>query len=212
VTGPRLIISNYGTLLDVVDAKGKSRFGKLERDGFRVSYKTKNESAKAVYAIGSTSAKGLVPGEVRYHGRSARVTVMSEDKKLTMMSYFTLDENARTLFIRRTIRNTSCEPVLLESTRFSYERSFFPESGGVPMLEDRIDIVRNRKEPAFKFLRLAQVLHTFIDGNKRLLGKVATLFRVKSFAAKEAQDLWVVALIEPLKVVFDIETPRNLTN
>jgi hypothetical protein len=139
VTGSRLIISRYGTLLDVVDAKGKSRFGKLKRDGFRVSYKTKTEAAKTLYAIGATSAKGLVPGEVRYHAGSARVTVMSEDKKLAIMSYFALDEKATTLFIRRTIRNISCEPVLIEATRFSYERSFFPTSGGVPMLEDRID-------------------------------------------------------------------------
>jgi len=39
------------------------------------------------------------------------------------------------------------------------------------------DVVRNGKKPALKLLRLAQVFQSFIDGNKRLLGEVAALFR-----------------------------------
>src|ERR1044072_3487958 len=129
-TGPSLIISKYGTLLDVIGANGKSRFGKLERDGFRLTYGTKSQKAKVVSAVGSTQVVGLLPGEVKFAGSSARVTIMTEDKKLSVTSYFMLDEAANTLFIRRTIRNISCEPVQLGATRYSIERSLFTPPGG----------------------------------------------------------------------------------
>src|SRR6185295_2945447 len=74
------------------------------------------------------------------------------------------------------------------------------------------DVMRNRKKPAFKLLRLAQVLQSFIDGNKRLLGEVAALFRVKSFAPEEAQHLSVVALKEPVEVSFYIQPLLNLAD
>ena len=64
--------------------------------------------------------------------------------------------------------------------------------------------MRNCEKPTLELLRLAQVLQSFIDGNKRLLGEVAALFRVKSFATKEAQYLRVVAFKKPLEVFFDV--------
>jgi hypothetical protein len=64
--------------------------------------------------------------------------------------------------------------------------------------------MRDSKEPAFELVLLPQVLQSFIDGNKRLLGEVAALFRVKSLAPKKAQNLSVVALKKTTEIVFDV--------
>ena len=63
----RLIISQYGTLLDILDENGKSRFGKLKGDGFAITYKVKDKEVTAS-ARGATEAKGLVKGKINYYG------------------------------------------------------------------------------------------------------------------------------------------------
>jgi hypothetical protein len=72
--------------------------------------------------------------------------------------------------------------------------------------------VRNRKEPAFKLLLLAQVLQSFIDGNKNILGEIGASLRVKSFAAKESAELSVMPNKQPVKVSLDIQALFDLTN
>ena len=68
------------------------------------------------------------------------------------------------------------------------------------------------EEPAFKLFFLPQLPQSFIDRNKRLLGEVATIFRVKSFAPKEANYLSVMSLEEPVEVFFNILPLFDLAN
>jgi hypothetical protein len=112
----RLIISQYGTLLDILDAKGKSRYGKLKSDGFAITYKVNGKEGQ-VAARGVTDAEGLVPGKINYYGRTATVSVMTEDKMLQITSYFILNEIRNTLTILRRITNKSGMPLQLTSTR-----------------------------------------------------------------------------------------------
>jgi hypothetical protein len=123
-TGPSLIISEYGTLVDVFDADGKSLFGKLERDAFRVSYRT-NGKTSSVFAVGAANVKrlqqGLQPGEVKLDGLSASVTITTTDKALQITSHFSVDAVAKELIIRRSFRNISGRHLRLLSTKQSVD-------------------------------------------------------------------------------------------
>jgi hypothetical protein len=100
-----LVISGYGTLLDIIDADGRSLFGTLKLDGFRVSYKTQGK-IKSASAIGA-KVQGLQPGQVKLEGASTSITVKTNDGKLAITSYFSFDDGAKTLTIRRSFRNIS---------------------------------------------------------------------------------------------------------
>jgi hypothetical protein len=113
----RLIISEYGTLLDVLDADGKSRFGALKHAGFRSSYKLSGNKTKIVSAIGADSA-GLRPGQIHVDGNSTSVTVTTDDGALEITSEFTIDDQTNQLIIRRTIKNTSNKKLDLQQTEY----------------------------------------------------------------------------------------------
>lgn len=110
--GQSFAISEYGTLLDVFDANGKSRFGKIVGDGFDVSYKIRRKTA-AASALGTTTS-GLQRGSVESDGQSATSIVVTRDNALEITSYFILDENAKELIIARQFRNLSRKPMTLQ--------------------------------------------------------------------------------------------------
>ena len=108
-------ISEQGTLLELFDTNGKSKFGKISHDGFDLTYETTGKKM-AVSAIG-TQSKGLQAGEVKSDGASAAVSVKTKDEALEITSYFTFDEKANELIIGRKIRNLSQQPVTLLKVR-----------------------------------------------------------------------------------------------
>lgn len=103
-TGKAFVVSKYGTLLDVLD-DGKSRFGKLELEGYRVSYEIRGK-LKTVSAMGETGGKGLRPGQVTVDGQAASITVTTDDGALEITSRFSLT-NEKKLVISRKLRNIS---------------------------------------------------------------------------------------------------------
>ena len=90
------------------------------------------------------------------------------------------------------------------ATRFQRQLDRGPFLRGPALNRTAPDIVRDGKQPTLKLLFLPKLFYTSVDGNERLLGKVATIFRVKTLAPKEAQYLSVMPLKEPVEVVFYI--------
>lgn len=113
----RLIISEYGTLLDVLDADGKSRFGSLKHAGFRLSYKLNGKKTKTVWASAAVSV-GLRPGQIKVDKNTASVTVTTDDGALEITSEFTLDDGTNQLIIRRILKNTSVKELGLQQTEY----------------------------------------------------------------------------------------------
>ncbi|MEK6281814.1 MAG: hypothetical protein AABN95_15785 [Acidobacteriota bacterium] len=113
--GQSFAISEHGTLLELFDGSGKSRFGKIVGDGFEVRYKTPGQTV-AASAIGS-KRRGLQGAQVELNGQSATASAMTEDQTLEITSYFILDDNAKELTIGRKFRNVSLKPLTLEMVR-----------------------------------------------------------------------------------------------
>lgn len=113
---PSLAINKYGTLSEIFDADGKSRFGKLKNNGFEVSYRSKGKT-RLISAVGNKKTTGLVQGEVKTDGQVAVVTTTTSDRALEITSYFILDEEKKTLIIRRNFKNISTRPVVLRDMR-----------------------------------------------------------------------------------------------
>lgn len=109
-------VSKYGTLLEIFDANGKSRFGKLTNNGFQVSYRSKGKT-KSISAVGEKTAAGLVEGEVKVDGQSATVTATTSDHALEITTYFILDEKTKKLIIQRKFRNISAGSLSLNKVR-----------------------------------------------------------------------------------------------
>lgn len=105
-----LVVSEYGTLLDVRNADGTSRFGRLNRDGFRVKYKLGGEM-KTVRAIGADHVVGVQPGLVSVDGNSVSVTVTTDDYALQITNRFNFykadGKFTDSLIIRRTLKKIS---------------------------------------------------------------------------------------------------------
>lgn len=108
LNGSTLRVSEYGTLLDVQNANGTSRFGTLNRDGFLVRYSLGGEM-KTVQAIGATAGEGLRAGQVTVEGNSTIVTVKTADDALEITSRFTLHkvDKKESIIIRRSLKNIS---------------------------------------------------------------------------------------------------------
>ena len=113
-TGSRLVVSEYGTLLEVLNEDGSSH-GKLSLDGFRLTYQVDGRTKKTVWANGATDVRGLRPGQVRVDGDSVSVTVTTDDGALEITNRFTLRTN--TLNIRRSVRNTSFRTLRIRATK-----------------------------------------------------------------------------------------------
>lgn len=109
-------VSQYGTLLEVFDENGKSRFGKLANNGFELSYEFKGKTI-SVSAVGDGKAIGLLPGQVKLDGHSATVSATTSEKALEITSYFNLDEKTGKLIVRRKFKNLSAGPLTLKTLR-----------------------------------------------------------------------------------------------
>ena len=111
----KLVINEYGTFLNVLNADGTSRFGAFEHGGFRLRYKLKGEKPETVQAgVGAADSAGLQPGSINGNGNSASVTVTTVDGKLVIKNEFTFNELTNQLIIRRTLKNNSNSPLSLE--------------------------------------------------------------------------------------------------
>jgi hypothetical protein len=80
-----------------------------------MTYETAGKKT-AVSAMG-TKISGLREGVVKSDGRSATVSVKTEDDALEITSYFTFNEKANELIIARRIRNISPQHVTLVKIR-----------------------------------------------------------------------------------------------
>jgi len=109
-------VSKYGTLLELFDANGKSRFGKLAGNGFEVRYESKGRTTSAS-AIGDENVTGLLPGQVKADEQSAAVTATTTDHAVEITTYFILDEKTKRLLIHRKFRNISGGPLTFKTMR-----------------------------------------------------------------------------------------------
>lgn len=106
-----LSVSKYGTLLEIFDAKGESRFGKLNGDGFQITYQLRGKTI-SVSAIGE-EATGLAPGTIKTAGQTATAVTTTTDKALEITTYFRLNEKTKKLIIQRNFKSISKEPVVV---------------------------------------------------------------------------------------------------
>ncbi len=142
-----LSVSKYGTLLDIFNAKGESRFGKLNGDGFLISYQLKGKTI-SVSAIGD-EATGLVAGNVKTDGRSATVTTTTSDQALEITTYFRLNEETKRLTIQRNFKNISKEQVVVLTVQ-EYLSPALVISGQLssePSGDKLIGLIKNQLEP-----------------------------------------------------------------
>jgi len=112
---PSLTVSKYGTLLEILDANGKSRFGKLTGEGFQLSYEFKGKTI-SVGAVGDAEAVGLTAGDVKTtEGKSTIVTTTTSDHALEITTYFFVNKQTNRLSIQRQLKNISKEPVVVKT-------------------------------------------------------------------------------------------------
>jgi hypothetical protein len=110
---PKLGVSKHGTLLEIFDANGKSRFGKLRGEGFQLSYEFQGKTA-SVSALGD-EVVGLGVRDVKSDRQSTTVTTMTSDQALEITTYFYVNEKADKLIIQRKFKNVSKEPVAVKT-------------------------------------------------------------------------------------------------
>lgn len=112
--GKSLNVSKYGTLLEILDANGKSRFGKLGGEGFQLSYDYKGKTT-SVTAVGDAEVEGLAPGEVKPGRQSTTVVTRTNDQALEITTYFFVNEKTNKLMIQRKFKNISKDPVVVKT-------------------------------------------------------------------------------------------------
>lgn len=113
-------ISKPGTLLELIDADGKSR-KKVTGDGFKLNYKTRGKSRSAS-AIGTKTKQLLTSSEpAKFDGNTVTVVVHTADKSLEITSRLTYDAEAGELIIKRKFRNISEDLVIVESIRNHFD-------------------------------------------------------------------------------------------
>ena len=108
-----LTVSKYGTLLDIFDEKGQSRFGKLSGDGFQISYQINGKTISAA-AVGEEATR-LVAGNIKTDGQSTTAVTTTSDNALEITTYFRLNENTKRLTIQRNFKIISKEQVVVLS-------------------------------------------------------------------------------------------------
>jgi hypothetical protein len=145
---PSLSVSKYGTLLEIVDANGKSRFGKLNGEGFQLSYEFQGKTLSAS-AIGDAEAVGLVAGDVKTDGPSTTVISETSDHVLEITTYFSVNKKNNKLIIQRKVRNISKEPVVVKAMSEYVDPAFvigvqndFRETGekAIAVLRGKLDV------------------------------------------------------------------------
>ena len=109
----KLGVSKHGTLLEIFDANGKSRFGKLRGEGFQLSYEFQGKTT-SVSALGD-EVTGLDVRDVKSDRQSTTVTTMTSDHALEITTYFYVNEKTDKLIIQRKFKNVSKEPVAVKT-------------------------------------------------------------------------------------------------
>jgi hypothetical protein len=117
VNPSRLVVSGHGTLINILNADGTPRFGKLTLDGFRLTYQVEKGPKKTIWANGETDVRG-----VRFVRRTAgadsiTVTVRTYDNALVIKNRFILTRDRQELIIIRTIRNNSGQRLHLSAPK-----------------------------------------------------------------------------------------------
>jgi hypothetical protein len=110
----RLSVSKYGTLLEISDANGKSRFGKLAGEGFQISYEV-NGKTTSVSAVGDWEQVNLTVGDVKTGREATTVTTKSSDQALEITTYYFVNKKMNRLIIQRKFKNISNEPVVVKA-------------------------------------------------------------------------------------------------
>ena len=110
----RLSVSKYGTLLEISDANGKSRFGKLSGEGFQISYEVKGKTT-SVSAVGDGEQVNLTAGNVKTGREATTVTTKSSDQALEITTYYFVNKKMNRLIIQRKFKNISKEPVVVKA-------------------------------------------------------------------------------------------------
>src|SRR6185295_5563171 len=86
----KLAVSKHGTLLEIFDGKGKSRFGRLKGEGFQLSYEFQGKTT-SVRALGDEMV-GLGVRDVKTNRQSTTVTTTTSDHALEITTYFFVNE------------------------------------------------------------------------------------------------------------------------
>jgi hypothetical protein len=109
----KLNVSRHGTLLEIFDGNGKSRFGKLKREGFHLSYEFQGKTT-SVRALGD-DVSGLGVGDVKTGRQSTTITTTTSDHALEITTYFFVNEKTDKLMIQRKFKNISKQPVVVKT-------------------------------------------------------------------------------------------------
>ncbi len=110
---PKLAVSKHGTLLEIFDANGKSRFGKLRGEGFQLSYEFQGKTT-SISAL-ADEVVGLGVRNVKSDRQSTTVTTTTSDQALEITTYFFVNEKTDKLMIQRKFKNISKEPVVVKT-------------------------------------------------------------------------------------------------
>jgi hypothetical protein len=109
----KLSVSKHGTLLEIFDGNGKSRFGKLRGEGFQLSYEFQGKTT-SVSVLGD-KVVGLGVRGVKTDRQSTTVTTTTSDQALEITTYFFVNEKTDKLIIQRKFKNISKEPVVVKT-------------------------------------------------------------------------------------------------
>ena len=113
----KLNVSKHGTLLEIFDGNGKSRFGKVKSEGFQLSYELQGKTT-SVLALGDRMS-GLSVRDVKTGQKSTTITTITSDHALEITTYFFVNEKTDKLMIQRKFKNISKQPVVVK-TMFEY--------------------------------------------------------------------------------------------
>ena len=109
----KLNVSKHGTLLEIFDGNGKSRFGKLKSEGFQLSYELQGKTT-SVLALGDRMS-GLSIRDVKTGQKSTTITTITSDHALEITTYFFVNEKTDKLMIQRKFKNISKQPVVVKT-------------------------------------------------------------------------------------------------
>ena len=142
-----LSLSKYGTLSEIFDAKGQSRFGKLNGDGFEITYQIKGKTI-SVSAVGD-EVTGLAPGKVKTAGQTATAVNTTSDNALEITTYFRLNEKTKKLTIQRNFKNISKDQVVVLTLQEYLSPALVISSqlSSEPVSDKLVDLIKSQLAP-----------------------------------------------------------------
>ena len=133
----KIKVSKYGTLLEIFDAKGKSRFGKLTGEGFELTYDYKGKTT-SVSAVGD-KVVGLAAGDVKTNKQATTVITKTSDNALEITTYYFVNAKTDKLMIQRKFKNISKEPLVVKT--IAYLDPAFVTGAGIVLREKGKELV-----------------------------------------------------------------------